>query len=90
MSEKPEFALEVLRDSVFGDYFKIPLRMAADVIIICWNSGSGLRPVELCLPHQFNVSKVEDLFKAHPDLKQITIIPVKSAHYIDLFKEWLK
>jgi len=87
--EKFQYALKIKRDSTHGDYFKIPLTMQADVIIICWNDGTGLRPVQLCLPHQFSISKVEALFKEHPTLRQITIIQAKSSHYIDLFKKWL-
>lgn len=69
----------ILRHSSFGDWYYI--KTDADAVIIATNSGVGLKPRDLCLPHQVYVAKVRELERKYGP---VTIIPVHSNEYVEV------
>lgn len=70
--------------STFGMYLNLEMPEGTDVVILCYNEGTGLRPLSLLLPHQMYVKDLERIFKEIPGATEIVAIPAKSSDYITL------
>lgn len=73
-----------IRKSQFGDRYVIDVPGSCDAVVLCTNSGKGMRPFGLCMPHQIYVDKVEKAIEERPDTRWVTVIPVRSFEYIDI------
>lgn len=77
-----------LHDTDFGIMFDIHhMPKDADIIIVCYNKGC-LKPLRLMLPHQLYFKEFQKIVEDY-DPTQITIVPVNSKDYIDLFPDQL-
>ncbi|MFW6145438.1 MAG: hypothetical protein ACOC4Y_01435 [bacterium] len=70
----------------FGKRVDMDIPDWADAVIICYNEGGGLRPFDLCLPHQIYVHKLERKLKQLAVPIKITVIPIRSDDYINIAK----
>ncbi len=79
---------KIVKDKTFGDWvgFKNPTAYKYDVVIVCLNDGSGLRPKRLYLPHQVYVEDLAKLCEGE-SVRQITLIPARSSEYVKV-TEW--
>jgi hypothetical protein len=64
----------------------MPKYEECNIVIICSNNGSGLRPWRLFLPHQFYESCLQELLDERPDTRWITVVPARSADYVDIWR----
>ena len=55
-----------------------------DSVLLCRNSGYGLIPMCILLPHQIYLKTIEKVIHDHPDTREITLIPIKSSEHIML------
>ena len=71
-----------IRTGSFGKQVVLELPDWADVVILCYNEY-GLKPFNLCLPHQIYVEKLEKAIEGKGAVA-ITAIPARASEYIDI------
>lgn len=71
-----------IRTGTFGKQVVLELPDWADVVILCYNEY-GLRPFNLCLPHQIYVDKLEKAIEGKGAVA-ITAIPARASEYVDI------
>ena len=71
-----------IRTSSFGKQVVLELPDWADVVILCYNKY-GLKPFNLCLPHQIYVDKLEKAIEGKGAVA-ITAIPARASEYVDI------
>jgi hypothetical protein len=74
----------------FGDIVDFAMPENTTAVILCYNEGYGLRPFDLCLPHQVYVKKLQKKLKENPLIRSFTIIPMNNEHYIGVDLELIK
>ena len=72
-----------LRKGIFG-VSVIYERTDCDSVLLCRNSGYGIIPIRMLLPHQIYLKTLEEVIRDHPDTREITLIPIRSKEYITL------
>lgn len=73
----PDKRVTIRQDPTFGDHYQFPVPPGCNIVIVCSNDGTGLRPLRLLLPHQVSVRD----WCLTPGL---TIVPAKSEDYITI------
>lgn len=74
----------------FGDAFSLPIPDGCNVVILCTNSGTGLVPRRLVLPHQVYLHTAKALALAHAaegrggGPVEVVAVPARSCDYITL------
>lgn len=62
----------------------LPKGKEYDAVILCYNKGRGLEPIQLCLTHQVYLEKLERIYEEHGGSYhfEVVAIPVCSKDYI--------
>lgn len=62
----------------------LPKMKGYDAVILCYNNGLGLVPLQVCMPHQVYLEKLESIYEEHGGSYnfEIVAIPVCSKDYI--------
>lgn len=67
----------------FGLRYKFTTPKNCQTVVLCYNTGTGLQPYKVCLPHQVYVKTVAKMVAENPETKYITVLPVYCS-YIDV------
>lgn len=65
-------------DKTFGEYLNFNMPFGCDMVVICVNTKSGHKAVNISLPHQATRDILKRLLKDHNG-DSITIIPYKNS-----------
>ncbi len=76
--------LTPVKHTCFGYKCELDAPLDADVVILCKNTGKGLEPFALCLPHQVYIKKIDAAMTNMNGLSMndIVAIPARSKEYI--------
>jgi hypothetical protein len=68
----------------FGEQCELDTPPGADAVVLCRNTGEGLKPFTLCLDHQVYIKKIEAAMESMNGLSmnEIVAIPIRSDEYI--------
>ena len=80
---KQHIKTEIKYSNPFGDMCVLELPDDCNMIILAANSGFGLKPVGVYLPHQVYVETLEKIIKEH-DAREIVAIPFNHKNYISI------
>jgi len=89
MTKREKYNVKLVNDKTFGKFFDFrkDIPEGCDVVIVCVNDGTGLKPKKLLLPHQVYLRDINKLLKeAGGCYKQVTVVSARSKDYIDLLK----
>lgn len=80
--------LVTLVDTTFGKMLRIRrAHSICDVMVVCYNEGRGLKPLQVLLPHQLYEEGVRKILDSYPDCDEIVCILARGEDYVRVWRK---